>query len=186
MSKSTSSFKELPNQIEWAFPLLIGYATYLFMVSAGAVSALCVITALILLNGWISSRATSNLYSDLLLAIDVIGMCFYFCMVLNLSFSRNQVLPSYWLYSSGLCISYFFWDLAIFPLVGKENWHNRFRFYVILMALSCVAFIGLYYLHKKNILNEYIVLALGSSLWLALLCKWHWDKMRSGKQTSNG
>ena len=178
MKKTNSSFQELPIQFEWAFPILIGFCAYLFMVSDDYVSILSVLTALIILNGWISSRATAEIYSDILLVIDVLGMFFYFCMVLSLNLSRNKLNPEYWLYCAGVCMAYFFWDLAILPLVGKENWKNRFRSYVILMAISAILFVCLFLIQKNYHDSELIVVILGSLLWGALLFKWHWDKLK--------
>ena len=181
-----SSFTELPNQIEWAFPALIGYSTYVFIVSTGCVSLLAVLTGLIMLNGWISSRATSNLYSDWLLAIDVSGISLYFCMVSTLNLSRDHVNPAYWFYCAGLCLSYLFWDVAILPLVlplvGVEIWKKRFKLYVILMGIAAGLFVLAYLLHALNIFSETVCAAYGSFLWLALLGKWHLDQRRSRRE----
>ena len=175
-ASSTSSFKRLPDQLDWAFLALIGYCSYLFVLYEGMVSLLAAISALIILNGWISSRATANLYSDLLLSIDVLTMCVYFSLALNLHFARDHVLASYWVYSAALCIAYLSWDCAIITLVGKKVWRERFRIYVILMAISAGVFLGLYYCQSVSLVSESAAAIIGSLFWLGMLGKWHYDK----------
>lgn len=169
-------------QLEWTLLGLIGFSVYIFVVGRGAVSLLAVISALIILNGWISSRATSTIYSDLLLAIDVVIVAIYFGLTLTLHLSGDHLSASFWLFSAALCFAYLLWNLALIPLFPepeKKRWRNRFGPYVVIMALSATFFVALHFLHVNSPVGEFSVAIAGSILWIAVLAKWHYDKLRS-------
>lgn len=182
MKESKSSFKELPVQLEWAFAALIGYLAYLGLQANGWHAGVEWLTVLILLNGWISSRATKELYSDLILVVDVAAMCGYLWMALALRNNPNIVAPEYWAASSLVCGAYMGWDLAILRLVGKEQWKHRFRPYVVILGVALVVFMCLFALRTYTRVNEAVVCGIGAAVWLALLGKWHLDKMKHSHQ----
>ena len=173
-----SSFKTMPEQLDWAFFCLIIYCAFLFVNSSNYVAWFSLLTSLILLNGWISSRATKSLYSDALLAVDMIAMCSYFAMVLILAFSKDEVEPRFWLACSGVSFSYLLWDIAILHLVGVDAWKKRFRLYVLLMGITTLCFLCFYFFIIKFPHLKLKIDISGIILWLVLLAKWHFDKIK--------
>lgn len=180
-----SSFKTMPEQLDWAFFGLIVYCAFLFVNSSNSVAWFSLLTSLILLNGWVSSRATKTLYSDALLAVDMLAMCSYFAMVLILAHSNDEIEPRFWVACAGVSFSYLLWDVAILPLVGRDAWKKRFQLYVVLMVFTTFFFLCFYFVSISHPYLKGKFDFLGIVLWVALLAKWHYDKIRDCKDVQN-
>jgi hypothetical protein len=173
------SFKRLPSQLEWIFPAIIVFCTYLFFHSKGLSLILIFLTILIILNGWISSHASSEIYSDFLLITDTFIIAIYICLALSLqNFTTIGLTASYWFYSSALCFAYMLWDIIFFFMLKDEDWKKKFITYIVLMGVYSVLFLTLAIFKQKELIHDIALIIIGSILWLSVLIKWHWDKLR--------
>lgn len=177
--ENNSSFKKLPQQIEWALPIMLTVITVIIYHKSGIVLLIGLTTFAIMLNGWISSKATSELYSDNLLITDAIGLCIYLCMILSIYHSDNQVSARYYLFSGLLCLTYMIWDILIKPLIKIEIWQKYYKKYVIIMAISAVIHLTLYFLTFSTLVHHYFIAISSMSVWVITLFKWHYDKSKS-------
>lgn len=180
--KNKSSFQKLPPQIEWAMPFMIAFVTYVIYHKSGIVLAVSITTFAIMLNGWISSKATGDLYSDDLLAIDVIALCMYMCMSLSLLYSSEILEPKYHLYSGLLCFSYMIWDILIKTLIPLELWKKYFKRYVFFMGGCGVLHVSFFFLSVYTSINQIIIAIASMILWTLTLGKWHYDKIQMNKK----
>nr|WP_294991467.1 hypothetical protein [uncultured Sediminibacterium sp.] len=186
MAKHKSSFTALPSQIEWALPMMIAYITYVSYHKTGIVLVACVLTFAIMLNGWISSKATCQLYSDTLLAVDVFVLCMYLAMTFSLHDSTDFIEPKYWLCSSFVCLGYAIWDIVIKRLVSVEMWRKYFRPYAIYMSL-CFLFHFFIYLNSfLKYVDEILSETVGIIFWVLTLAKWHYDKFKMTEYENSG
>lgn len=182
MKTNNSSFKSLPVQIEWVLPLLIFFNAYsLYFKDEPIEIIIGVLTFFILLNGWISSKATSTLYSDSLLTIDVITLCVYFLMVLSFNRSETLVNDKYWLFSSLICICYGFWDIRIKSLISRDIWKKYYYKYIFYMFISAMLFFTIFLVGKYSGLSHIYTSIAGITIWVINLFKWHYDKTKKVK-----
>lgn len=164
------SFKEIPPQIEWIFPILIAFATCITFTKSGWLLWVSIVSYVIILNGWISSKASEYVYSDKLLTIDIITCSIYLCMLLALYYSQDTLKHEYWLYSSLLCILYSLWDFFITP---TKEYIKR---YAILMIVCSVLFLLLYLGEIWDYFSSHISISIGTFIWSGTLLKWYYDK----------
>jgi hypothetical protein len=172
-----SSFQALPIQIEWACALLLGYCGFIVFHSGLEVALLASVLSLIVLNGWISSRATAVRYSDRFFVLDVLIAMTYFGCALALASSAYSVNPKFWLCSSLIAGFYMTWDLLVIPLVdgvAKKSLTN----YAVLMGVSGLLFFLLFILHRQAVLLGWTSTLVGAGVWLGVLAKWYWDRRR--------
>lgn len=177
MEKKQSSFKNLPTQIEWIISILIIFNTYAIFNKEGTIEIIIgVLTFLILLNGWISSKATSGLYSDSLLTIDIVTICLYFLLVLTYHESKELINNNYWLFSSIICACYGVWDIRIRKLVPTREWKKYYYKYIYYMIFSSLIFLSLFIINIICPESYLIISIVGILTWMTVLVKWHYDK----------
>lgn len=160
-----------------ALLILMAIISYHAFYMSGLILAVHVITGLIILNGWISSRGHKP-YSDLLFATDVFILCLYIFLIMTLYASENQLDARYWLASSLICALYAIWDWAVKYLVGDSVWKGMFRKYMRWMIVSSVGFAGLYILANTRASHSSVIILMGIALWIIILGKWLYDRIQ--------
>lgn len=174
MTGLSRTFAAPPSPIEWAFLPLVGYGLFVFEDTSGWSKVLALLCLLVVANGWISTRASSEFYSDLLFFLDIVLLSLYFLMIDTLRRGDDTVRPAFWWYSFGVFVAYALWDVAIMPL-SDQGRRRRFALYIAVLtaALPVQAAVALVVPHHG------VVQVAGIATWLAVLSLWHYDKWRA-------
>jgi hypothetical protein len=177
LANTHSSFDNLPVQLEWSLVGLLGYAAYVFPHTSSAASYMTALCGGIILNGWISSRAGTSLYNDILIFIDVAILFLYYLMLNSLLNSSNSVSALFWIYSALLAASYSLWDIFILNRATAER-KKRYILYIVLLVIITGGHFFLSWLSANRQMNESYIVLLGGGSWIAVLALWHFDKWR--------
>lgn len=170
-----------PLPVELIFPVLIGYAAYVLVVTSPASVFLAIVTTAIILNGWISSRAASEFYSDTLLALDVAILMTYFAMLHALTLQPSHLaLERFWRGSVCLAVEYILWD-AVF--IKRSTDAERRKMYAVYIAVLVVVLsVDLAGGVITNAFGGDVAVILSGGGWLLALGFWHVDKWRIARR----
>lgn len=170
--------------MQWAVVALLGYDSYLVSTSTGSSFAAVLLCGLIMLNGWISSRAATYFYSDALLVTDVAILFAYHQMLISLHRAPHAIPAVFWIYSGLLASLYAVWDLLIRPHTTGPSRKRRLVLYIVLLCLVAVLQFAVAFFASEQRFEQTYLAAVGICSWGGILALWHWDKRRWIREVS--
>jgi len=171
------SNSKYPVQLEWLVFGLLAFGGYLFAHKSGHVQAIALLMIIIILNGWISSNASAELYHDGLLIVDVSILITYYGMLKTLLEAIDTVPHGFWYWSAALLFLYALWDaLLIFHCDSIRR--RRYLLYISILFPACLLHLTTAYYQGNGDLPRDLVSSVNSGCWLSILGLWHFDKWR--------
>lgn len=187
MAKQRPLFDGFPTQFEWALVALLAYSVHLLVSLPFPDCFLPAVSFLIILNGWISSRAAKSFYSDAMFVSDCFILALYYVMLDSVRDSANESMPRFCLVSCLVLTAYIVWDIAILSHVGDAKRRRRYHVYIALMSAIILLHGGLAWFtwtYPQNY-HEAVIACLALS-WIYLLWVWHYDKWRASHVGTEG
>jgi hypothetical protein len=184
MEPMHSTFNRLPVQLEWCFAFLIGYAAYIFSLSTGLAALACITAGLVIINGWISARASSELYHDSLFVTDCFQLTFYFLLLRGLHQSPDTVQAKLYAYSTCILLFYALWDILILAYVKNEERRRRYALYIALLFISSVVHALCGVLTYYAVVDDRWCVVTFVLSWGGLLGLWHYHKFMTTRSIS--